>query len=398
MQEIESFLETFPLVKERDLTKEEHKSLIEKKVPNNIIDFFEKFGIANAHNFFYTTLPQENIFYLECFGIDPKKCFVFLKSVMGQIIFSDEKELFSLMPISNNNISHGGKFGFMLFSMNLFTCNDQYTELQLNKNLANKDEMFALFPAIKKGGNIHKSKYKKVLRDQYWPYLASLYNFKAKNLPANLKLKKKDQPEIEVLFADLFETKTSGIPTNGIVFKDQSFHFLILSALWKLEKVSEDDIRSMLEGIDEELDESDKINWALKKLKQFKIFPAFLSLITSLENELDFQLLFEEIIGVETGGEDDYMELSNINGIESLTHLRKLDLEYLNTYSGSKTLDLSPLKNNLVIQCLVLGNGSIKNVSVVPTLNNLKEIKVPKQFDKNLLQKLSPKIKVEFDR
>ncbi|MEI6820585.1 MAG: hypothetical protein WCL51_01525 [Bacteroidota bacterium] len=113
--------------------------------------------------------------------------------------------------------------------------------------------------------------------------------------------------------------------------------------------------------------------------------------ITTLQHDLNFDLFFENIIDVETGGESNYMELSSIDGIQKLTNLKILDLSYLNTCSGFKKLDLVALKKHPTIEKKFFGNGNLKNINAITTIPNLKEITIYKT--EKLETKLSEELK-----
>ena len=177
-------------------------------------------------------------------------------------------------------------------------------------------------------------------------------------------------------------------------FKDNSFNYAVLCEHWKLGKISENEIENVLncEEIQEIDDEDDKIEEALKILNNTN-FNFKLTDITTLQHNLNFDLFIENIIDVETGGESNYMELSNIDGIQKLTNLKILNLRELNTCSGFKNLDLVAIKKHPTIEKIIFGNGNLKNINAITTIPNLKDITIYKtvKLDTKLSEELKSK-------
>lgn len=160
---------------------------IDIAVPKDVIDFLEIEGLSSyANGFMWTLIPNEYHRILTAWGMDGEKCFAFLRSAFGALVFYFEKQFYYLDPLGGRIISIGDDFYFLLNYMirsetileNGFFEN-YYLTLPLPKDALEPDEVFAFVPALPIGGNPETSKIEIVKMKEHLYFLAQLFDGKA---------------------------------------------------------------------------------------------------------------------------------------------------------------------------------------------------------------------------
>ena len=380
MQHVDSFLEAHPMVTERPFTEGELAKLA-GEVPEQVVALLSRVGKTTG-GFFTTQLPGESPHLLEAWGIDATKAHLFMTSSLGLLVFATRDAIFALDPHTGTVTEAEPYIAFTLLFMDVFTW---YSELEgrgLEKELFGVGEMWGIFPPLKLGGkfgNVYGAKptvtFRKVPRDEHAPYLASLFSNKPKGLPKGLKLPASRAPKPvpkPVLTATASAEAT-------FAFSDAGLHYAVVSALFALDAISLEELHAALRAhaeVGEEDDEHEHIARAVKALKKLRIRESQLVKVTALGRDLAFEATFEQLVGVETGGEDDYMAVTSLREIERLPELARLDLESV-TFDSKKAPDLAPLASLPALRELVLGRNVPKKLDALATIPRLTKLTLP---------------------
>lgn len=380
MQHVESFLESHPMVTERPFTEDELAKLV-GQVPEQVVALLSRVG-RTTRGFLTTQLPGENSQLLEAWGIDPAKAHLFMTSSLGLLVFATRDAIFALDPHTGSVTEAEPYIAFTLLFMDVFTWYPELEGRGLEKEPLEVGETWGIFPPLKLGGklgNAYGAKptvtFRKVPRDEHAPYLASLFSNKPKGLPRGLKLPASRAPKPvpkPVLTATASAEAT-------FAFSDAGLHYAVVSALFALDAISLEELHAALRAhaeVGEEDDEHEHIARAVKALKKLRIRESQLVKVTALGRDLAFEATFEQLVGVETGGEDDYMAVTSLREIERLTELARLDLESV-TFDSKKAPDLAPLASLPALRELVLGRNVPKKLDALAKLTSLEKLTLP---------------------
>ena len=172
---------------------------------------------------------------------------------------------------------------------------------------------------------------------------------------------------------------------SHVTFPDSGLHLAVLGVLLERDAVSEDAIRDRLASVEGE--EIARIKEAVKRLHAMPLPKAAVSAIEYLDFDggNDIYMTLEAAIDVDTGGEDDFYQLSSLAGIEALESLASLNLDAYGYREAD--LDLTPLANHPSLSRLML-SGSCTNAKVLETLPKLTKLSGGELDDKSVLERL----------
>lgn len=402
MRYVESFLENFPMSTERTFSDAELAPWAEA-LPDQVLGFLRKAGKASSKGFFFTQLPSENHQLLEAWGIDPAKAHLFMTSAFGLLAFATNTTVYVVEPFCGTCQECEPYTAFAFLFMDMVTHHSEFESRDLASQPLASHEMWGMFPPVKLGGHFANAfggeanaTFRKVGRDEHVLYQASLYGHKAKGTPKGLRLPKarlpKPPPKPDESRAD---------PNERFGFRDPGLHYAVVSALWKLGVVTAESIHATLRKFGGDYDEGWEdayIEDALKALRKLTFTKAELGRVKELGRDIDFELVFETVIGVETGGEGDFMAVESLRGVELLPALEALDLASL-TFDTRKPPDLSPLAKHPALQSVVLGRRVPNKLAPLGSIPALRHIVVPGEvgIDNKLAAALAAK-KVKIER
>lgn len=370
-RQIDGFLEDYPMVTERPFTEAELAPWV-GKVPDLVVDLLRRVGKASSKGFLFSQLPGEAPQLLEAWGIDPQKAHLFMTSAFGMLVFASEGEIHALQPFHGRCFTEEPALALRMLFTDLVTAEPEFDKRELGKQPLAPDEIFEMVPPVKLGGHFGNDvreancTFRKAPRDAHVAYQASLYGGKVKDLPKGLKLKTPPAPA---------GAKAAPAATAAGPFKDPALQLAVIAALWEAKKIEASALQSALSklmGADID-DEDEHIEAAVKALKKVPLDPAALASVQTLRRNLAFERLFETMIGVETGGQDQYMALRSLAGAERLPALATVDLSGLSFQHG-ETLDLGGLAGHPGVKKIVLGPGSFKGAKALASLPALVEV------------------------
>ena len=166
-------------------------------------------------------------------------------------------------------------------------------------------------------------------------------------------------------------TATPKIPDPGLFLG-------VLQALLEQEILPEerlDPVLADIETSDAEPDdnEAERVAAAIARLHELPLTAAMLARIESVgfDGGNDIYMLIEEVLDIDTGGEEDYYNLRSLQGIGALTSLTSLNLDghgYRDT-----ALDLAPLTGHPKLASIYLTGKCThaKALETLPALNTL---------------------------
>ncbi len=166
-------------------------------------------------------------------------------------------------------------------------------------------------------------------------------------------------------------TATPKIPDPGLFLG-------VLQALIEQEILPEerlDPILADIETSDAEPDdnEAERVAAALARLHELPLTTAMLARIESIDFDggNDIYMLIEEVLDIDTGGEEDYYNLQSLAGIDALTSLTSLNLDGHGYREAA--LDLSPLADHPTLASIYLTGKCThaKALETLPALNTL---------------------------
>ncbi len=375
---LDSFLQDHPMVTERRYSEAELSPLAEQ-VPEQVLALLTRVGKASWKGFFFTQLPGESPQLLEAWGIDPSKAHLFMTSALGLLVFATKECVYALDPNTGRIVEADPYLAFAMLFLDAMTDYPEFESRGLEADPLEPGQQWGIFPPIKLGGtfgNAYGSKatvtFRKVARDEHAPYLASLFGNKPKGLPKELKLPKARAPKAPV-------ERTAPVVTEEVetfAFSDAGLHYAVVSALFAAGELSPDDLQGALRkhsDVSEDDDEYEHIARAVKALRKLRLREDQLAKVTTLGRDLSFEGTFERLIGVETGGEDDYMAVTSLRELGRLPALTRLDLESV-TFDSTKAPDLAPLALHPALRELVLGRKLPKKLDALTKAPHLERL------------------------
>jgi len=402
MRYVESFLENFPMNPERSYSETELAPWADA-VPAQVIGFLRRVGKASSMGFFFTQLPGENDQLLEAWGIDPAKAHLFMTSAFGHLAFATDAHVFVIEPFCGACHDSDPYSAFAFLFMDMVTHYSEFESRNLATQPLESHEMWGMFPPVKLGGHFANAfggqanaAFRKVDRNEHVLYQASLYGHKAKGTPKELRL-----PKARIPKPSTDAVAPSVVSTDKVGFRDPGLHYAVVSALWRAGVASAETLHATLRkftaGYDEGWEE-EHIEGAVKALRALTFTSEELKQVKELGRDLEFELAFETIIGVETGGEGDFMAVESLRGVESLPNLEKLDLAAL-TFDSRKPPDLAPLAQHERLRSLILGHRIPKKLTPLGAMPALRHLGVPRDLalEDKLMAVLAAR-KVEIER
>jgi len=166
-------------------------------------------------------------------------------------------------------------------------------------------------------------------------------------------------------------TATAKIPDLGLFLG-------VLQALLKQEILPEerlDPVLADIETSDAEPDdnEAERVAAAVARLHELPLTAEMLARIESVgfDGGNDIYMLIEEVLDIDTGGEEDYYQLQSLVGIDALTALTSLNLDGHGYREAA--LDLSPLQGHPKLASIYLTGKctNAKALETLPALNTL---------------------------
>ncbi|AKU99512.1 hypothetical protein AKJ09_06176 [Labilithrix luteola] len=394
MAYFDQFLEVHSLTTERAFTAAELSAMKNAGVPEVTVGLLERFGFANASQRYFTVNPLEHAALLDAWGVDSTRCFVFMRSALGALFASmDDDKILCLDAQQGVSNVVEGEIAPLYVAMDMFSLNNLLDE----KGAAPpaRSQMVTLTPPLSKAKVFDKCKTEVVDFVEESMRLAELRQGKLKSYEGVPKRKAapgqaKATPHASANPKD----QSAATKVEGIRFPDRALQLFVVANLWKQGLLGEDVITEALEPIGnrgDDLDEDEKIDAALEALSQLPLPSKVTSKLDSLAFVLDFEIFFERLIGVETGGEADYKDLRSLDGISALAKLESLDLRNLSLPYGPE-LDLAPLAKHPALKTIMLGVGAIKSVKSLATISTLERLGVPHGIDvpPDLPKKLAP--------
>ncbi len=153
----------------------------------------------------------------------------------------------------------------------------------------------------------------------------------------------------------------------------------VLQALLEQEVIPEDRLDPALAEIetsdeDEDADERARVVAAVARLHALPISADELARVEGLafDGGNDIYMLIEEVLGIDTGGEEDYYEVRSLAGVSALRSLAVLNLDG-HGYRKA-TLDLGPLADHPTLASLYL-TGKCKPAAVLESLPALTKLR-----------------------
>ncbi len=132
----------------------------------------------------------------------------------------------------------------------------------------------------------------------------------------------------------------------------------VLQALLEQELMPQERLDSVLAEIEtSELDEDDEAGRVAEAIGLLQALPLSAEALARVES-LDFDggneiyMLIEQVLDIETGGEEDYYQVLSLEGVQALTSLVSIDLDGHGYREGA--LDLSPLAGHPTLASLSL--------------------------------------------
>jgi hypothetical protein len=172
----------------------------------------------------------------------------------------------------------------------------------------------------------------------------------------------------------------------GRQFPDKGLMLAVLDGLIRGGTLSEDTIEDALSGIaDNDYDlepegdairiEGKRAREAMDRLSTLEIDEADLAFIQDLDFDggNDIYMCLEGAIDIDTGGEEDWYQLEDLEGFSALPQCHRLDLDG-HGYRKS-ALDLEPLRDHPALEQLTL-TGECHSAGVLKTLPRLRRLDV----------------------
>lgn len=167
-------------------------------------------------------------------------------------------------------------------------------------------------------------------------------------------------------------------PTRPTI-PDPGLFLGVLQALLEQEVIPEDRLDPALAEIetsdeDEDADERARVVAAVARLHALPISADELARVEGLafDGGNDIYMLIEEVLGIDTGGEEDYYEVRSLAGVGALRSLAVLNLDG-HGYRKA-TLDLGPLAGHPTLASLYL-TGKCKPAAVLESLPALTKLR-----------------------
>lgn len=153
----------------------------------------------------------------------------------------------------------------------------------------------------------------------------------------------------------------------------------VIQALLEQEILSEDNLDPALADIEtsgaepDDENEAERVAAAVALLHDLPIPNGALARIERLDFDggNDIYMLIEEVLDIDTGGEEDYYNLQSLAGIDALTSLTSLNLDGHGYREAA--LDLSPLADHPTLASIYLTGKCThaKALETLPALNTL---------------------------